>query len=108
MSERNLAVLILQDVGECALQHARCAALKTGSMLAERSAATSGLNADKPYLPVGDELVKGADRIRAAAYAGNHCVGQPSLFFKNLRFDFAADATVEVAHHGGVRVRAES
>src|ERR1700722_136102 len=45
--ERDLAVLILQHVGEGSLQYARCAALETGCVFAERRSTASCFHADQ-------------------------------------------------------------
>src|SRR5580692_10023031 len=100
MSERNLPIFVLQHIRECALQHSRRSALEPHSMIAERRATPAGLDADQPHFLVFDELVESTNRIRPAANTSNHCAGQPSFLFQDLRFDFAAYAAMKISHHG--------
>ena len=105
--ERDLPIVILQNVRKGTLQHPRRTALESGRVLAQRRAAASGLYADQPHLPVGNKLVKRADGVRSAADACDDGGRQPAFFFKDLRFHLAADAAMKVAHHGGIGMRAQ-
>src|SRR5580658_6562711 len=107
MRQRNLPVLILQHIGEGALQHTGRSAAKTDGMFAEFSPAPAGFNADQAHVSVCDELVEGADGIRAAAYAGNNGSWQAAFLFEDLLFHLDADAAMEVTHHGRVRMRTQ-
>src|SRR6185437_5344703 len=107
MRHRNLPVLVLQDVGECALKHAGHSAEKARRVLAQFAAAAAGFHTDQPHLPLGNELVKRADGIRSPAYAGDYSGGQPSFLLQNLLLDFLADYLLEIAHHSRVRMRTE-
>src|SRR5665213_4391141 len=108
VGEGDLPVRILQHVRECSLQHARNTALKTGSVLSQCSAAAAGFHADKPYLAVGNEFVECADGVRSATYRGDDNRWQLAFLLQNLLLHLNADAAMEVAHHGGVGMRAES
>src|SRR5665213_4611451 len=108
MGKGDLAVRILQHVREGSLQHARKPALKAGRVLAKRSAATAGVHADKADLAVGNEFVECADGVRSATYTGDDNRWQLAFLLQNLLLHLNADAAMEVAHHGGVGMRAES
>ena len=84
MRERDLAVLVLQDVRIGALQNARRAAPEAGRVLAQRRAAAAGLDADEPHLAVGEELIERADGVRPAADAGDDGRGQPAFLLEDL------------------------
>ena len=53
MGERDLAVFVLQDVGDRCPADAGRAALEAGGVLAQRRAAAAGLDADQPHLASG-------------------------------------------------------
>ena len=84
MGERDLAVLILQDVGEGSLQDAGRAALEAGCVLAESGSAAAGFDADEADLAVGDELVERADGVGSAADAGDDGGGQAAFLLEDL------------------------
>ena len=50
--------------------------------------------------------MKEADRVRAAADAGDQAVGQATLGLQHLRPRLLADHALEVAHHGRIGMRA--
>src|SRR5687768_4514294 len=62
----------------------------------------------KPHSIVWNKGMKDTDRITAAANAGVNRIGQASFCFQNLTARLQPDRLVEVAHHGRIRVRAES
>src|SRR5690348_997670 len=90
MRRGDLAVLVLQNVGVGTLEDARARAHKTlvrgeaRGVLAKLSAAAAGLDANHFHIGVGQELVKQADGIRAAANAGEQMRGQALLSSKDL------------------------
>src|ERR1017187_3420396 len=104
----DLTVRILQHVRECSLQPARRTALKAGRVLAKLLSAAAGFHADKAHLAVGNEFVECADGVRSPAYAGDDDRWQPAFLLQNLLLHLDADAAMEVAHHGGIGMRAES
>src|SRR5260370_32372954 len=55
--------------------------------------------ADEADTRVADERVERADRVRAAADAGDDGVGQPAGFCSHLLPGLDADHPLEVAHH---------
>ena len=61
--ERDLAVLVLQNVGEGSLQDARDAALEARGVLAKGRSAASGFDADQFYFLVFDEVVENSYRV---------------------------------------------
>src|SRR5208283_1648765 len=103
MCKRNLPILILQHIRERALQHPRRSAAEAHRMLTQLGAAPTGLHANKAHLAVRNELIEGANGVRPAAYAGNHSRRQPAFLLENLLLHLAADAAMEIPHHGWVR-----
>src|SRR5262249_36998085 len=77
-----------------------------GASMPERRRAR-GLDADQPYVLVVDEAREHADRVRAAADAGDHCLRQPALDVEELRARLVSDHGLEVADELRVRMRAE-
>ena len=69
-------------------------------------AVAAGLAADQPHAGVGDERVEDADRVGAAADAGDHRVRQPAGQVEHLLAGLDADDPLEVADHHRERVRA--
>src|SRR3954468_21889096 len=110
MSKRDLSGVVLQNVGESPLQHAGSAALerKARGMLAEFFSASTGFHADELYLLLWNEFIEHADSVRPAANAGDHSRWKLAFGFQDLFFRFARDHSVEVAHHGGVRMRSQN
>ena len=56
------------------------------------------LDPDQLDLGVVDEGGEDADRVRAAADAGDHPVGQPPVALEDLRPRLVADHPLQVAH----------
>ncbi len=56
-------------------------------------------------LAVVEERMEQADRIGAAADAGDERVRQAAVLVEHLRARFAADDRVEIAHHLRIRMR---
>ncbi len=110
----DLAVFGLQHVGVGALQNAGARsgeALRGGEacgVFAEFVAAAAGFDADHFYGFVFQKFVEQADGVGTAADAGKKMRGQAIFRSENLRAGFAADAGVEIAHHRGIRMRAEN
>src|SRR5271157_1883568 len=80
----DLPRLVLQHVGVCSLQHAGATAIEACGVLAKRVAASSRLDANQFHLPVLQELIEKADRIRTAADAGDERSWQPALGLQDL------------------------
>ena len=76
-------------------------------MLAEGVAAASGFDADELDAGVVEEGVEDADGVGASADAGDDGGGKFGFGFQNLLARLFADDAVEVAHHGGIRMRAQ-
>ena len=68
-------------------------------------AVAAGLQADQPHALVGHERGEDADRVGAAADAGQDGVGQPALPLEHLLAGLVADHPLEVADHRRERVR---
>jgi len=76
VSERDLAVFILQQVAVSALEHARSTARKRRRMIAQRAAAAAGFDANQFHSGVRKKRVEDADRVGATADAGEDGIGQ--------------------------------
>src|SRR5208283_2474002 len=87
----DLAVVVLQEVGERAVQHARLAPRHRRAVLSAREPVAGSLDAIEPHRALADEAMEGADRVRAAADAGQHRVGKASLPLLDLKSDLLAD-----------------
>ena len=105
----DLAVLVLHDRAVGAVQDAAAAAD------GERRTVAAGLDplprrlgADQLHAGVVDERDEGADRVRAAADAGDHAVGQPAGLLEDLRARLVADDPLQVAHERGERRGADA
>ena len=62
------------------------------------SASPAGLDADELDALVADEGREDADRVGAAADAGDDAVGQAALALEDLRARLVADHALQVAH----------
>ncbi len=108
----DLAVLVLQDEGAVAMQHARAAPLQRCRMLAAVQPLAGGFHADEARLLVRDVGMEDAHGVAAAAHARDHRVGVlggDALLGQHaghLPEAFGADHALEVAHHHGIGVRA--
>ena len=75
-------------------------------MLAGLDAVARRLDADHAHLGLVEERMEQADRVGAAADAGDQRVRQAPLLGRDLRAHLVADHALEVAHHRRVRMRA--
>ena len=105
MRVADLPVLVLQQVGAVAVQHAGLAAVQRGRVQPGLDAVAAGLDADHRHARIVEERVEQPHRVRAAADAGDERVGQPALGLLQLRARLVADHRLEVAHHRRIGVR---
>src|SRR6185369_13268302 len=94
----------LQQEGLAALQHAEASARKTRSMLARPYPMSARLDAGHLHSRVFEKFIKQADRVAAAADAGDEFIREPALARENLLLRLLADDAVKIAHHHRVRV----
>ena len=73
-----LAVVVLQDVAEAAVQHAGLPKESGAAWSPDVVRPPARLDADQPHLVVLDERIEHAGRVAAAAHAGHDHVGQPA------------------------------
>ena len=99
MGVRDLPVLVLEEVGAVAMQHARRAAGERGGMLPALQPPPCRLHADDAHIRLIQEGMEQAYGVRAAADAGDHRVRQPPLGFHDLRAHLVSDNALEVPHH---------
>ncbi len=104
MGVLDLAVLVLQQIGLVAVEHARAAAGDRGRVQLVQAMAR-GLDPDQAHALVGQERVEHADGVGAAADAGDHGVGQAPFHLQDLLAGFGADHRLEVTHHRRIGMR---
>ena len=75
-------------------------------MLAGLHAVPGGLDADEADAVVVEERMEDAHRVRAAADAGDHRIGQAAFLLDALALGFLADHGLEVAHQLRIGMRA--
>ena len=102
----DLPVIVLQQIGAVAVQHARPPAGQARGMLAGLDAVPARLHADQPHRRIIEERMEQPHRVRSAADARHRGIRQPALGFLQLRLGFLADHRLEVAHHHRIRMRA--
>ena len=102
----HLAVRVLEQVGARAVQDAGPAGGHRGGMLPGLDPLARRLDADHPHLGIVEERVEQAHGVRAAADAGDQRVRQAALLGHDLLARLLADHRLEVAHHGGIGMRA--
>ena len=80
---------------------------ETRGVFAEAVAAAAGFDADHFYVGIFQKFEEQADGVGAAADAGVEMRGQALFGGEDLLTGFAADDGLEIADHGGIRMRAE-
>ncbi len=108
MCRYDLAVFILQNVRECSVENARPAPGEPRCMVAKPWTASTGFNPDHSDLFIRHEIVEQADRVAAAANAGDEHIGKPSFLLQDLGSHFAADDRLKIANHEWIRMRPEN
>jgi hypothetical protein len=101
-----LPVVVLEQVGACAVQHAGAAAGDRRGVPAGAHAVAAGLQADEADAVVRHEGGEDADGVGAAAHAGQDGVRQPAEPLEQLPAGLVTDDPLEVADHLRERVRA--
>ena len=100
-----LAVVVLQHEGPHAVQHPDRAGRDGRRVPAGLHPVAAGLEAVQPDLGVVEEVGEDAQRVRAAADAGGHRVGQPAVAVQQLGPGLGADHPLELPHQHRERVR---
>src|SRR3990170_128073 len=95
----DLSIGILKHQGFGAMQDSMAALLKGRAVLMARQPFSGRLHANQCDVFVPDEVGEYADRIGAAADAGDNCVGKPALDLQYLRPGFLADYPLILADH---------
>ena len=102
----HLAVRVLQQQRIAAVQHAGTPVGERRGVLAEPVAAAAGLDAEQRARRASrDEGMEQADRVRAAADAGDRDVRQAPACIQHLRARLAADDGLQLAHQIGIGMR---
>ncbi len=109
MGFEDLAVLVLHESRVGAVQDAGGAGNRERrAVAATLDARSRGLDPDQRHLGVVDKGRKNPDRVRPAAHAGQHAVGQPSFARKDLTAGFVADYPLQLTHERRIRSRADA
>src|SRR5664279_243013 len=107
MGCRDLSRYVLQNKGVSSLQHSRMSPVESRRVLAQRVAAASSFYADQFDFAVLDELVESADGVGTPANTGDYRGRKLPFCLQDLSARLCADDPVEVAHHGGIGMRAQ-
>ena len=99
------AVVVLEQIGAVAMQHARRPAGERGGVFSRLHALAAGFDGDHPHAGVVEEGMEQPQGVRAAADAGHQHVRQPAFALQDLRLGLAADDGLEIAHHRRVGMR---
>ena len=103
----DLAVLILQQHGETAVQHAGTAERQGRRVVTQTWPATAGLDSNDLHARVGHERMEGADGVRSAADARDDRIRKSPGFFEHLRTGLTADHRLQLAYEIGIRMRTD-
>src|ERR1017187_335702 len=103
----NLSGYVLQNKGVSSLQHSRMSPVESCRVLAQRVAAASSFYADQFDFAVFDEFVESSDGVGTPANTGDYRGRKLAFCLEYLLAGFLADDAVEVAHHGGIGMRAQ-
>ena len=101
----DLAVIVHQEIGAVAMQHARPAAGDRRRMQLRQPVAR-GLDAENLDAGIVEERMKQSHRVGAAADAGDQRIRQAAFGFLHLRAGLGADHRLEIAHHRRIGMRA--
>src|SRR5260370_30896757 len=99
MGQLDLPFFVREQKSLCALQHAEPAALEPRRVLAAPNSFTTCFNADHSDKSVLQEGMEQANRLTAAADAGDKQVWQSFFALHNLTPRFNADYAVKIADH---------
>src|SRR5580704_969374 len=102
---QNVCVGPLQNAGACAGESLM--RRETRGMLAELPSAAASFDAHHFYRGIAHELMKQADGVRSAANACEKMCRQTFFGGENLLPRFSPDDRLKIAHHRGIRMRAE-
>ena len=106
MGFHDLAVVVLQQVGPIAMQHAGTSGRQRGRVPACGKTGTTRFAPDQAHVRVADVRVENPHRVGAAAHARENRIGLPADQLGQLGETFATNHGIEVAHHHRVRMRA--
>ena len=103
----DLAVGVLQHIGAVAVQHARLAFLQAGRVFGSVQTFASRLHTDQTGVGIVDIGVENAHGVAATTDSGDHRIRLLArVLRRHLLQAFLADHALEIAHHGGVGMRA--
>ena len=102
----DLAVVVLQQIGAVAVQHAGPAAGERGRVLAAVEPVARRLDAEDLDAAIVEERMEQAHGVGAAADAGDQRIRQAAFGLLHLLARLVADHRLEVAHHRRIGMRA--
>src|SRR5271165_5783515 len=109
MGGRDLSRYVLQNKGVSSLQHPGPASLSAEprGMFSQRVSPSSSFHANELHVAIADELIERTDSVGTPANTSDYGGRQLPFRFENLLARLFADDAVEVAHHGGIGMRAQ-
>src|SRR6476660_5095642 len=99
-----LAPFILQDIGARAVENALASRDERGGVRAGIESVSAGFDADQLDALITGKRVKDADRVRAAADAGDHGVREPPDPLEHLPARLPANHRLQISDADRVRV----
>src|SRR5262245_35875554 len=102
----DLALIVFEHCGEGAVQHTLSSGDQRGAVPTGLEALPAGLDSDQLDRVI-EEGVEAADRVGAAANAGDHPLGQRALGLERLGAGLRADHALKVPHERRVRSRSD-
>ena len=108
MSQINLSVVTLEQIGHGALQDAWLSSGKTCGMLSTLHPQAAGFDANHLHVLVPDERMEESHGIAATADAGNEVIRQPAFCRQDLSPSFTSDDGLEVSDHHRIGMGSEN
>ncbi len=105
MSRRDLAVGILEQIAQAAVQHSGCTGAERGAVVTGADPFTRRFDSDEPYVGIVEKAGEDAHRIRAATNAGHHGMRKPPVAGQHLAPRFASDDRLKIPNHAWIGVR---
>ena len=101
MGRSDLAVGVLKQVAQAAVQHAGTAGAQGGAVMAGRDALTGGFDPDQANRGVIQKPAEDPHGIGPATHAGHHGVRQAAVAGQHLFPGLSPDDRLEVPDHPG-------
>ena len=99
MGRLGLAVLVLENEGAHAMQHADLSCRDSRGMPLRLNALSASLESVERDVGVGNEIGEDAERIRTTTNTCRHCIGQSAVAIKKLSARLGTDHPLELSDH---------